>query len=80
MACILLGMNNEIKQGDKVQIKLDHYDLMIGVVERVIKVSVPFGPESSNPNDWTYHVKVDSNHPRNSGVFQLKLTNILTKT
>jgi hypothetical protein len=65
-------MNNQIKKGQAVVINVDGYGEMVGIVARVIKVVAPFGPESDNPNDWTYHVNVDSTHPRNSGTFQVK--------
>lgn len=70
-------MSTQIKVGDKVQIKPDYYDLMVGTVVRIIKVAKPGGPESSDPSEWTYLVEVNSNHPRNSGTFQQRLKDLI---
>ncbi len=69
-------MDKTIKTGDRVQIKPNHYDAMVGTVVRITKVIKPFGPESNDPSDWTYHVEVNANHPRNSGMFQLSLKDL----
>lgn len=65
--------------GQEVMIDVEGYGVMRGTVERIVKVTVPFGPESLNPEDWTYHVKVDSRDPRRSGTFQVKRHNMAIK-
>lgn len=64
-----------IQLNDTVQISPKDFDTMTGTVVRIVKFDKPFAEESSNPNDWTLHVQVESNHPRNSGLFQVGYNN-----
>lgn len=62
--------------GDKVSIHPDGFDQMLGIVDRIVKMSGPCQP-TEDQSQWTVHVIVQSNHPRNSGLFCINYLKVL---
>lgn len=63
------------KVGMQVEINVPDFGVMVGHIDRVIKMDGPCNP-TDDQTKWSYHVQVNSNHPRNSGIFQIKAENI----
>jgi len=49
---------------------------LTGTVVRIVKVTKPFGPETTDATKWAFHVHCAHEHPRYGGIYQLGLIHL----